>query len=343
MKYFWGLRCVAAGVAFLFVLGCESTSPTDAVDVATGDAVADLAMADGWEFEVTADVRPDGEEEVRPGDASLVVMTFNVLCFFCDDKNYDPWEERLTAFADLFGRHDPDLIGLQELLFKDEVDAILAGSPGYEALYFQDDSQALFRQYADATILYRRDRFDVVENGFYWLSATPDVVLAPGWASSNLPRLVAWARLRDRVTGGDLFFSSTHFDNNIPNQVNSAPLYVERTRLWAERMPVVAVGDYNSKLGSPAYAILTAEADPQHETLLNSFDLATIWRQESNLDPIPTYDPSHRIDHIFVSGPVDWQVDEWIVDQWVYGDKSRYPSDHRAMVATLRYSNPQRW
>jgi len=42
-------------------------------------------------------------------------MTFNVLCSFCNLREFDPWSERLAYFGDIFARHDPDLIGLQEL------------------------------------------------------------------------------------------------------------------------------------------------------------------------------------------------------------------------------------
>lgn len=42
-----------------------------------------------------------------------------------------------TYFDDLFARHDPDLLGLQELAFASEVDQMLAMLPGYEAVYYR--------------------------------------------------------------------------------------------------------------------------------------------------------------------------------------------------------------
>ena len=71
----------------------------------------------------------------------LTVMTFNVLCSFCDLRNFDPWSERLNDFEDIFARHDPDLIGLQELSPPPlnngmEVEQILAHAPGRAAVSF---------------------------------------------------------------------------------------------------------------------------------------------------------------------------------------------------------------
>ena len=67
----------------------------------------------------------------------LNVMTFNVLCSVCNPSEYDPWDERLSYFADIFQRHDPDLIGVQELTpLAGEVDSLLAAAPGHGALFF---------------------------------------------------------------------------------------------------------------------------------------------------------------------------------------------------------------
>ena len=315
-------------------LGCNQASSAN--DITQADVrVAEVHDAGGGTDVLVEDLTAaDAPPQPAPG---LRVMTFNVLCFFCNDVEYDPWEERLVYFGDLFARHEPDLIGLQELLFEEEVEQILEVAPNYSALFFEDDEQDLFKDYADATILYRTDRFEVVDNGFYWLSETPDVPLAGGWADTNLPRLVAWAHLLQLADSREFYFATTHFDNNPPNQEMSAPLFVERTAVWSAKMPAIVVGDFNSKPNSPAYATLAAPADSAHLTLLNPFDLAQEWRVEANVETLPAYDPSHRIDHIFVAGEADWKVPEWVVDMHVYGPDDRYPSDHLAMVADIQF------
>jgi endonuclease/exonuclease/phosphatase family metal-dependent hydrolase len=274
----------------------------------------------------------NSEKQVHPSEP-IMVMTFNVLCSFCDVENYDPWIDRLDYFADIFARHNPDLIGLQEPFEAIDIEQILEILPGFEALYFQNDD--FLKDYPDSTILYRADRFEVVENGFYWLSPSPDDPWTTGFASGGqLPRLLAWAHLREIATGVELYFASTHFDNNTPSQALSAPLVIERTAEWAGEMPVIVLGDFNSQPNDPAYLTLVDET--ADFAFINAFDVASNWRVDTNRDPVPEYDVEGRIDHIFVAG-ADWQVSEWVVDLYSYGDLDRYPSDHFAIAAELTW------
>jgi endonuclease/exonuclease/phosphatase family metal-dependent hydrolase len=289
-----------------------------------GDGDASESETDG---ETTG--TPDLPDESPPLPDPMVVMTFNILCSFCDDT-YDPWDDRLGYMADTIARHDPDLFGLQELFTADEVQQLLDLMPGYEVLYFMDE----LTDYADASIWWRADRYELVDSGFYWLSPAPDTPFSVGFADMQFPRIVAWAHMRELATQGELLFVTTHFDNNSPSQELSAPLLLERTELQAGELPIVVVGDFNSKPDTVAYGILTNGVDGQGFALTNSFDLADSWSVESNQDPAPAYDVDSRIDHIFVAGGA-WSVPSWVVDTWIYGPNDLPTSDHFAMVAEL--------
>lgn len=271
-------------------------------------------------------------------DTALRVMTFNVLCVFCGGDEYDPWDERLPYLRDVFKRHQPDLIGLQELTFAADTGELLARNPEYAAIYFTDGEDS----YADAAIFYRKDRFEVVDYSFDWLSPTPDVKYSKGFAGGQVvPRLMTWARLTDLRGGRALTFGTTHFDNNAPAQDRSAPLVLEKARPRAEQGPLIMTGDFNSQTYDPAYARLTTTsatiASGFH--LTNTFDLAKEWTVDTNQSPVPEYPLPERIDHIFVAGAdTSWEVSRWTVDLTQYGPLHRYPSDHRAMLAVLDFS-----
>lgn len=271
----------------------------------------------------------------------LTVMTFNVLCSFCD-PHYDPWDQRLAYFGDIFARHDPDLIGLQEISPPPingghEPDQILARAPGRDALYFKPASGSQYQPYPDAMILYRSSRFTVLEEGQYWLSPTPDTPWSTGFVRVQFPRLVVWARLRDHGHGDrELYFAATHFDNNAPSQQLSAPLLQERTAPFVEMEPVIVVGDFNSSPDSTAYQILTTDSSKGF-VFQNAFDL-TQWHIVTNQTPEPAYDVNDRIDHIFLAGRgVSWSVSSWVADLTVYGPQQRYPSDHFPIIAVIDY------
>ncbi|MBI2061262.1 MAG: endonuclease/exonuclease/phosphatase family protein [Nitrospirae bacterium] len=271
----------------------------------------------------------------NPGDpAPLKVMTFNVLCSFCN-ADYDPWADRLQYFADIFQRHDPDLIGLQELVLAKEVEEILAVAPGYEAIYFHNE-QAL-KDYPDAAILYRTARFEVSETGSFWLSPTPDEPWSLGFAKGGqLFRLVIWARLKQISDGRELYFVTTHFDNNSPSQDLSAPLLLERIAPLAAKHPTVVTGDFNSQTFDPAYKTLVEGVSGTGFRFINAFDIAAQWSIDTNLSPVPAYDVPGRIDHIFLAG-ANWRCKDWTVDLNAYGPNQRFPSDHFPIAATLEW------
>ena len=99
------------------------------------------------------------------------------------------------------------------------------------------------------------------ESGHFWLSPTPDVEWAGGFNDRAIWRIVIWAKFKQLSDGREFYFASTHFDNNPPNQPQSAPLVLGRIAPWAKDFPVIFVGDFNSKPASEAYGILKNGVD----------------------------------------------------------------------------------
>ncbi len=282
----------------------------------------------------------DGITEHESASEPIVVMTFNILCSFCNLNDYDPWVDRLNYFKDIFERYNPDLIGVQELFNAKEVDEFLSILKGYSALYFHDRKHRLLEDYPDATIFYRTDMFEILKKGVYWLSPTPDVPWSSGFAEgSQLWRLVVWAHMKQKASGREFYFMTTHFDNNYPSQKKSAPLVLERTEPWAEKMPVIITGDFNSQPDDEAYKILVEGIAGKNFKLINSFDIAKEWHIETNQDPVPDFNVDGRIDHVFVGGPAFWICEHWIVDMHIYGEKKRYPSDHFAISVKINFDS----
>jgi len=262
-----------------------------------------------------------GSEEEKK--IELRVMTYNILVDL-DNPDYDDWTDRRAGIVDTINRHDPDLIGLQEPV-QGQVDDLLESFPEYGAVHHQAG-------FTDATILYRTARFSKGKVNIYWLSPTPEEEYSLGFGNI-MPRMVIRVDLRDVAAGRSFYFINTHFDNTAPSQDKSAPLFLERTEPLAGKLPVVITGDFNSNLNSTAYDSLTSGAG---FSLKNSFDLAPEWSMDTNVDPRPDYDTDRRIDHIFLAGG-DFACDWWVVDITTYPPNDRYPSDHFAMAADLRF------
>jgi endonuclease/exonuclease/phosphatase family metal-dependent hydrolase len=265
----------------------------------------------------------DPEPDTRP----ITVMTYNVLCNFCVFPEHDSWDERVPFHLQIVEEHAPDLIGLQELFLFEDVALYTDRFPEYEALFYIDDGDGLFETYADATLLYRSERFEEVDHGFFWLSDTPDEPFSKGFAEgAQLPRLVAWAKLRQRTDGRELLFATTHVDNNQPSQELSAPLFAERLLPLAGEDPILLVGDFNSKPPTEAYGIWA-------ETFTNTFDQVTDPVVLNNEDPPIDYVFEDRIDHIWTFPELT--TNAWTVDTRAFGDNGNYPSDHFPMIADI--------
>jgi len=281
---------------------------------------------------------PGGEESFRDPSklgVSFTVMTYNILVDL-PNAEYEPWGTRQAFVAGIIRSHDPDLIGLQEP-FAQQVQDVLQLCPGYRAVTLE----APLDFYTDAVILFRAARFEKISQGSFWLSPTPDVPLSGGLGlgfGNFLPRVVIWALMRDLDNGVEFYFVDTHFDNTPPSQEKSAPLFLERIGPLAAQAPLIAVGDFNSRPGSPAYRTLTEGAPGKNGEpfrLLDSFHLAPGFTVSAREGDVTDYDTSSRIDHVLAAGGT-FTCPGWTVDMTSYGEERRYPSDHFAVVARVR-------
>ncbi|HOA14097.1 MAG TPA: SUMF1/EgtB/PvdO family nonheme iron enzyme [Myxococcota bacterium] len=281
----------------------------------------------------------DQEQEVVFAGPTYRVVSFNLMCSVCG-AGYDDWEERLVYFGDMFETIQADLIGIQEIVFDFEVDQLLAELPGYAAYFYKGDGADFFA-YPDATVLYRTDRFELLDQGEYWLSPTPDVPWSMGYSpGQSIPRVVAWVKLRDRTTSQVVYFATTHYDSTHPHQEHSAPQMIRTVEQWAVEAPVIQTGDFNTEPRDPAFNILTNGIDATGFHMDDTFaTVGNYWNSDVNTPKNPPYDPINRIDHIFTAG-ADFSTKFWWVDLRKFGPDTLYPSDHRLIWAEIVMNGP---
>ena len=285
-----------------------------------------------------------GDSTAAKPDA-LRVLNYNVMCSFCKNSDHpdwvQDWKSRVPWLLDVLTRHDADIVCTQELQAigiptgaPDEFGQILP--PGYETFYYLHKAGDLLEMdYPDAAIAWRASRFSKVSDGSFWLSPTPEVAFSAGFdAGGQLPRLVVWVRLHDKLGNRDITIVNTHFDNNAPSQDKSAPLLLERLQPLAKETPLLVMGDFNSAPDTTAYATLIGGVpalSSDQPALIDSFGVAKSGKGAvSNVTPLPDWVESERIDHVYYHGP--FTIDRWVVDLWRYGDKIQAPSDHPGAI-----------
>ncbi len=272
-----------------------------------------------------------------PG-ADLRLMSFNIRYGTADDGP-DAWPERREMVFEVLRRFEADVVGLQEAL-RPQLDELGAALPGYAEIGVGRDDGKAAGEYS--AILYRRGRFEVLDQGTFWFSDTPATPGSMTWGN-RITRICTWARLRDRAGGASFYVYNLHLDHESqPSRERSALLLAERIRARAAPDPVIVMGDFNSGESNPAYRHLTgARALP--DATVPAPPLADSYRLRQPDDTVVgTFHAfrggvtGEKIDHILVSP--EWRVlDASIVRTSRDG---RFPSDHFPVTAVARLRTP---
>lgn len=275
------------------------------------------------------------------------VLTFNVLCRICTKdeekaKVYEDWYQRLPHLRALVADYQPDLVGFQELGGWKDVNEMNPDPALYEPLGHEFGPWI----YADAVLFYRKDRFEALESGQFWLSKKPSLPFSFAWKPLSMPRQLNWAHLRQRDNGFEFLYMNTHFDNNTDNKEPTAVLVNSTFTPHAARLPVVFTGDFNTTHDTQRYRnLLFGLGEENVRDLYNTADLAA-QKEEFSItsqagpdqpgEPLATLD--NIIDHVFVAAPGEVKVNRWVVDRRGYGPDSKPPSDHPAVFAEVEFS-----
>lgn len=261
-----------------------------------------------------------------------------------DLQGMPPWSRRVPEIRERIAHYDPDLIGLQEMGWDDDIAAIVPRDAGYTLVSYKLGSF----EYGDSALLFRTERFELLDSGQLWQTPTPMLPLSFGFKKDSVFRYVNWVVLRERDSGFTFLYVNTHFDNNTANKEPFSQVYRDRFTALAEGMPVIATGDFNSNGETERYARITG-ADRTPPLLPNVWDLAGpserfYWFNGPEPELIPEGNedvaPANRIDHILVGGPCPVSVRRWTIDLRGLRDGGDI-SDHDLIAAEIEFGAAQ--
>ena len=280
------------------------------------------------------DFIPDPELQGTP----MKVMSYNIRYSNTIDLGETSWDSRRQPSIDMILDEAPDIIGLQEPRPDQREDLIAALADTYTMFCAVDNGVADNRT-GHTAIMYRTDRFKVLDKGHFWLSPTPDVESRPEWGATDTQyRTTVWLHLYDNVAQKELYFFNTHLPYQSVDKAarnECVKLNVSRMKELAGRnTPVFITGDMNTSADS---------RDDRHECLDPYFEWMWAARDEAvNINPdaysyngfgegAPTY--RWNLDHIFYRKvtPLEFNV----INSEKYGVK--YLSDHYPITLTLTY------
>jgi endonuclease/exonuclease/phosphatase family metal-dependent hydrolase len=268
---------------------------------------------------------PDSTGDVK-------VMSYNLRYGTAKDGE-NHWDKRKDFMAETIKAANPDLLGTQETLgFQRDFLAEILPNYGVLAVGREDGKEK-----GEMTAIYwRKDRFEKVDGGHFWLSETPADAGSKGWDTS-LPRMATWVRLKDKVKEGKpVLWVNTHFDHKGKvARIESAKLIRNRLGTLGKDCSLIVTGDFNSGEGSEPYKALFDLRETDESPVRDSYRVAHPKHEENEGTTTPFQAaPSKgtRIDWIGVSR--DWKVISAGID---HPDREgRTPSDHFPVNAVLR-------
>jgi len=169
----------------------------------------------------------------------LTVATFNLRMDTPND-GLDAWPNRKEMAKNLIAYHDFDIFGVQEA-FLHMIKGITE-LPNYDYLGVGREDGKEKGEYA--AIIYRKDKFKVLNHGNFWLSKTPEKV-SFGWDAVCI-RICTWGEFEDLASGDTFYFFNVHFDHKgVIARRESAKLMIRKIKEIAGDQKVICTGDFN--------------------------------------------------------------------------------------------------
>lgn len=230
----------------------------------------------------------------------------------------DRWPERLPLLVADMAAEQPDVVGLQEVVFAVQQDRLLGA--GGEGRYVTFRGWAGRPEYGNAILLKEpaiaaaAERLDLGHNrSALWLPVTwPD--------------------------GSRFAFVVTHLHHEVPDEAirdDQVRQLVEWLAGHPEPGPRVVVGDFNAEPDEPAYARMRDAGFRSAHLEANGSEPAVTWPSGIQAPGMDTDGQPGCLDYLWLAGDVRATGCRVAFDRPAADDPTLLPSDHFGLVATL--------
>ncbi len=254
------------------------------------------------------------------------ILTYNIRLDTPDDEQ-NAWVFRKDSVGLFLSNTHPDFFGLQEVVHNQLMDLQLSLTE-YQYVGVGRLDGKTHGEYSP--VFFNKGKFDLLKNGNFWLSETPEIPGSKGWDAA-CERIVSWASLKSKESKDTIFVFNTHFDHmGKVARFESAKLILKRISQIAQNHAVVLMGDFNSPTSENAYKLLSDFSiskltDVRNaQSVLDSQITFMGFDQETENDAL--------IDFVFVNKhfkPIAYQVKK-------INDRNFYFSDHLPVYTEIQ-------
>jgi endonuclease/exonuclease/phosphatase family metal-dependent hydrolase len=239
----------------------------------------------------------------------------------------DRWDERLPLLLADMAALQPDVLGLQEVVYPLQQDRLIgaAGEGRYES----------FRAWAGRP-----------EYGNAMLVREPHAASVADEERLDLGLNRSALRLVLTVDASRILLVVTHL-HHIPADESIRDDQVRQLLDWVAAAPLtslqVVVGDFNAEPDEPASERIRATGFRSAFAEANGADPEVTWPSGLQAPGMDTDGEPGCLDYIWTRGDRRVRAARLAWDRPAVGDPSLYPSDHIGLVAELEFGAPERW
>jgi endonuclease/exonuclease/phosphatase family metal-dependent hydrolase len=227
----------------------------------------------------------------------------------------DRWPERIPLLLADMAALQPDVIGLQEVVFAVQQDRIL-GAAG-DGHYATRRGWAGRPEYGNAVLVREPLRADDGDR------------LDLDYRRSAL-------RVPVSLSGGRLDFVVTHLHHEVPDEAMRAEQARKLTEWLADiTWPLVVVGDFNAEPVEPAYQVMRDAGFTSAFAAANGAEPDVTWPSGIKAPGMDTDGDPGCLDYIWVRGAITVESCRLAFDRPAVHDRTLYPSDHVGLSARL--------
>ena len=264
---------------------------------------------------------------LRADSTTITVMSYNIrMDTPADGPN--AWPKRKSWVVQIIKDATADLVGLQEVTTP-QMEFLVKQLPyGHYAVGRDNGANKGER----CAIFYNSNRFELLDNGTFWLSKKPHEPGSKSWDAA-ITRIASWVKLRETGTGKELYFYNTHFDHKGEEaRYYSMLLLKKQIRERADKIPVIVAGDFNFVPQSRPYNEINSTSsdyvlrDCFLEALEKDGELTCCGFDANNKN-------CSRIDYVLVSSAFEVQSYQVLAQS----KKGSYASDHLPVICKVRF------
>lgn len=254
--------------------------------------------------------------------ATFNIISYNIRMNTPGDS-LNAWPLRKEKVEGLLRFHQADIFNVQEAL-PEQMDDLMAAFPEFDHVGVGRDDGV--RSGEHTAIFYKKNCFEKLKDGVFWLNETPERP-GKGWDAAH-NRTVTWIKLKHKSTGKSFYIFNTHFDNQGKVARDKGALLTIKMmkEINKEGLPLILTGDLNlSKNTSSVQLILGYLSDAMDKTITPHYGPV------STSGGFAVKNLSRKIDYIFINDKVTVLRHGHLSDSFGLF----YPSDHLPVLAEI--------